>query len=216
MILASVAAALFSLHCTVAGGVPLYDQPTLHSHNDLGAYAYFGQEVADDFSLSSDGVVGTVTWKGGYWVTPSVTGPESFTVHVYTDDGGLPAVTPLYSFIGDASPTPTADTRSGQTIYDYHLDIADLPLSAGTLYWISIYTNANPFNYYAWSNSADGSPDGAYRNSGGSWNQHDHLYRANHVFALNPPTVIPEPSTFIIWSLLGALAITLRWWRRGR
>ena len=29
-------------------------------------------------------------------------------------------------------------------------------------------------------------------------------------------TVIPEPSTFIIWSLLGALGITVGWWRRKR
>jgi mannitol-specific phosphotransferase system IIBC component len=27
---------------------------------------------------------------------------------------------------------------------------------------------------------------------------------------------IPEPSTFIIWSLLGALGITVGWWRRRR
>ncbi len=29
-------------------------------------------------------------------------------------------------------------------------------------------------------------------------------------------TVIPEPSTLIIWSLLGALALTVGWWRRRR
>ena len=29
-------------------------------------------------------------------------------------------------------------------------------------------------------------------------------------------TVIPEPSTFIIWSLLGALSLTIGWWRRRR
>ena len=29
-------------------------------------------------------------------------------------------------------------------------------------------------------------------------------------------TVIPEPSTFAIWSLLGALGITTCWWRRRR
>jgi hypothetical protein len=29
-------------------------------------------------------------------------------------------------------------------------------------------------------------------------------------------TVIPEPSTLIVWSLLGALALTIRYWRRRR
>jgi hypothetical protein len=28
--------------------------------------------------------------------------------------------------------------------------------------------------------------------------------------------VIPEPSTFIIWSLLGALGVTVGWWRGRR
>jgi len=32
----------------------------------------------------------------------------------------------------------------------------------------------------------------------------------------NPVAPIPEPSTFIIWSLLGAFALTLGWWRRSR
>lgn len=29
-------------------------------------------------------------------------------------------------------------------------------------------------------------------------------------------SIIPEPSTFIIWSLLGAVSITVGWWRRRR
>ena len=36
---------------------------------------------------------------------------------------------------------------------------------------------------------------------------------SQHGFLL---TVIPEPSTFIIWFLLGALGITVGWWRRRR
>ena len=29
-----------------------------------------------------------------------------------------------------------------------------------------------------------------------------------------PPSHTPEPSTLIIWSLLGTIALTVRWWRR--
>jgi len=32
----------------------------------------------------------------------------------------------------------------------------------------------------------------------------------------NTESIIPEPSTFIIWSLLGALTLTVGWWRRRR
>jgi len=31
-----------------------------------------------------------------------------------------------------------------------------------------------------------------------------------------PPTVIPEPSTVVIWSVLGAVAVGFGWWRRRR
>ena len=40
-----------------------------------------------------------------------------------------------------------------------------------------------------------------------------------HAALLTPipePSTSPEPSTFIIWSLLGALGITVGWWRRRR
>jgi hypothetical protein len=37
------------------------------------------------------------------------------------------------------------------------------------------------------------------------------LWRANFG---SPPLTVPEPSTLIIWSLLGALAIAVGWWRK--
>jgi len=36
------------------------------------------------------------------------------------------------------------------------------------------------------------------------------------IHAVPEPEIIPEPSTLIIWSLLGTLAITVGWWRRRR
>lgn len=217
MVLATMAGVFVSACCTVADGAVLYEQPTLKSSSDLGAYQYFGQEMADDFSLSSSGVVDTVTWKGGYYVAANTTGTESFTVHVHDDANGVPSFSPFYSFVGSASVTATADmTTSSQTIYDYFLDVTDFALSTGSTYWISIYTNDNPTDY-AWSPSVEGTPQGAIRNDGSWWFNYDSSTRSNHVFALNSAdTPIPEPSTLIIWTFLGALAITVGWWRRHR
>lgn len=50
-------------------------------------------------------------------------------------------------------------------------------------------------------------------NNAGQITGHGSYYSQNRAFLL---TVIPEPSTSIIWSLLGALAITVGGWRRRR
>ena len=38
----------------------------------------------------------------------------------------------------------------------------------------------------------------------------------NAEFAAATPATVPEPATFIIWSLLGALGVSLDWWRRRK
>ena len=38
----------------------------------------------------------------------------------------------------------------------------------------------------------------------------------SYIVEFDSPTVVPEPSTFAIWSLLGTLGITVGWWRRRR
>ena len=59
-----------------------------------------------------------------------------------------------------------------------------------------------------------GYPDGrALIGTGGYWAPVGGLYDYNFRTFVEP---IPEPSTFIIWSLLGALGITIAWWRRRR
>jgi hypothetical protein len=178
----------------------LYEQATLHSSSDLGAYQYFGQELVDDFSLASGGTVGSLSWKGGYYGADNASGSESFTVHLYNDAAGTPSLTQFYSFVGTASFLATSDMRSGNTIYAYELDIADVALTSGVDYWISIFSNDSPSNY-AWANSSDGSTAGFYRGSGGSWNNHSGQVRSNHVFALVDASQVPEPTTLALMGL---------------
>jgi len=47
---------------------------------------------------------------------------------------------------------------------------------------------------------------------------YDNALSADEVQALyrNPGGAVPEPSTMAVWSLLGALGITVGWWRRRR
>jgi hypothetical protein len=39
---------------------------------------------------------------------------------------------------------------------------------------------------------------------------------AAYVYTVTEPSSVPEPSTLIIWSLLGGLGISMGWWRRKR
>ena len=180
----------------------LYQQSALHPSDDLGAVQWAAQKLADDFSLAAPGVVNAITWKGGYYGTDNASGSESFTVHLYVDSGGVPESAPFYSFAGSAAITSTADTKAGETIYSYFLDVTDVALSGGVLYWLSIYTNDSPMNW-AWSNSADGSSDGAFKFSIDPWAQFDDFDRSNHVFALHSADAMPviEPSTLSILGL---------------
>jgi hypothetical protein len=42
------------------------------------------------------------------------------------------------------------------------------------------------------------------------------VYFDDLTYTVLPEAVIPEPSTFIIWSLFGALVLSVGWWRRRR
>jgi hypothetical protein len=195
----------------------LYQQPTLNADADLGAFQDVRQELADDFSLAAPGILSAINWKGGYYLGDNVNGSERFTIHLHTDNGGVPSVPPFYSFFGTASVTPTSDARLGETIYSFFLDVTDVTLNSGVLYWLSIFTIDNPLNY-AWSPSAEGSTDGALRGGGGPWREDDDMVRSNHVFVLNSANAasVIEPSTL---SILGLAVVGLgltRWRKRVR
>ena len=81
-------------------------------------------------------------------------------------------------------------------------------------------------NVWEWNESAIGSHRGV---RGGSFgdnayplhalcrNESALLYEGIGLgFRVASNEVIPEPSTLIIWSLLGTLGITVGWWRRRR
>lgn len=215
-----VAAALAGLAAPANAGI-IYQQSTLQSPMDplvnAGAFTDSSQELADDFMLSSGDVLDRITWKGAYLSSANMTGTESFTVHIHTDSSGLPATPQFYSFVGTASVVASGDSRAGLAIYDYSLDVTDVALAAGTPYWISIYTNEGTSNY-VWSNSTDGSMDGAIdRHMGAGWEDFDDatLSRNNHIFALlNDAPEVPEPATLGLFLVgLAGLAGAAR--RRG-
>lgn len=189
----------------------LYQQTTLET-TDQGAYQDFCQQLADDFSPTVTGSVGNITWTGIYYGTDNPAATESFTVQIFADNAGLPADAPLYEIVGDATKTDSGSVLLGETLYDYSLSIASPILNAGTTYWVSVYTN-EPCSNFAWSNSTDGTADGALRNSGGPWRAFDGTVRSNHIFTLTlgaaPPAPEPASVPALHPALLAVLALAL-------
>ncbi|MFZ2207692.1 MAG: choice-of-anchor R domain-containing protein [Porticoccaceae bacterium] len=193
-----------------AGAQVIYQQTTLET-TDLGGYQDFCQQLADDFVPGVTGSVGDITWTGIYYGANNPAATESFTVQIFADNAGLPADLPLYQIVGSATKSDSGSTLLGEILYNYSLSIASPTLSAGTTYWVSIYTN-EPCNNYAWSNSTDGSTDGALRNLDGAWSQLDASLRSNHIFTLNMAAAAPsvsEPVPTLHPVLLVILALAL-------
>jgi hypothetical protein len=166
----------------IADAALIYEQATLET-TDRGAYQYFGQQLADDFVPIVTADLQTITWRGSYYGADNPASTESFTIQLFTDNGGLPPATPFFEVVGSASKVASG-TLLGKTLYDYSMSVAGPVLNTGTTYWINIYTNDSPANY-AWANSTNGTPEGALRSGVGAWSDLDNDVRSNHVFALN-------------------------------
>ena len=192
------AVALVALLPAAANAAIIYQQGNI-STGDRGAYQYSGQILADDFVAGASGNLSNATWTGSYYGAANNSGIESFTLNIY-GAGATPGAL-LYSSVGIASIVASA-TRS---YFDYSLDLSGPLLTAGTAYWVAIYSNDSPSNY-AWANSFDGTATGAFTTDGGvSWFDLTGDQRSNHVFALNTSNGVPEPGTLALLAL-GVLA----------
>lgn len=209
--IAATAALLFAASLTLfpasVNAQVLYQQTTLET-TDRGAFQDFCQQLADDFVPTVSGSAGNITWQGSYYGIDNPAATESFTVQIFADNAGLPADSPLYEIVADANKTDSGSLLLGKTLYDYSLPIASPVLSAGTTYWISAYTN-QPCSNYAWSNSTDGTVDGALRNSGGPWSALDGDLRSNHIFTLTLDAAPPAPQPVSVPALHPVLLVIL-------
>ena len=111
----------------------------------------FPFRAADSFTYTSAHSVGAIRWYGAYQPIPSAAEEcdfvDDFKVHIYEDDQGLPAATPMASYFpGDA----VYKAQTGRTVYWELIDL-DMPeivyfltldppfqAAAGQKYWVEI------------------------------------------------------------------------------
>ncbi len=164
--------------------------------------------VADDFTLDAgSNTITDIHWWGIY-AFGDLAPTDDFTISIYEEIAGLPALTSLVDYsVGDAvNRTDTGmTTQSGAfTLYEYSVDISPLVLSANTTYYLSI-VNSTPGSSddWAWSTSTTSGGDHVLRDSidGPEWaSAFDDVELAFYLTDDNLSQPIPEPTTL---SLLG-------------
>jgi len=172
------------------------------SSMDLGAMN------ADEFVSSNNFILDTITWWGEYdGATPTT---DSFTVQLFSDDGGSPGINPSY-VIDTSSVSRQPDDAE---IFRYSVDVssANIQLASGSKYYLAVMNdpldgNANwfwtlgDFMSESWYRAAD--TDAWWLDSSGNF--------AMQIEGSIADVVVPEPVTLSLFLLpLIYLGVKLR------
>jgi hypothetical protein len=163
------------------------------------------QQVSESFVLSSpDTKFNTVNWWGAYFGADTPTFPDDFTLRLFDDVSGHPAVNPTYEeLIGDVGRTDTGLLDVfGDHIYAYSATVGPYTFSAGTQVWLSILndTTSDTDDRWTWASPGTG---GYYKRTsdGVAWTQQPTVDMAFNL------ELVPEPSALV---LIGFGVLVLR------
>lgn len=159
-----------------------------------------GRQVADDFQLLPGGsTITDVHWWGAYFFGNTPTAPDNFTIRVFVDSSGVPAVNPLAErAVGNVGRNDTG-ADIGSDVYEYSATIDPIVLDANATYWLSIVNNtsADVDDLWYWPvKSSIG--NGATRDADGiGWTGSVPFPNPEMAFRLTG-TIVPEPSTLVL------------------
>lgn len=188
--------ALASAHAAL-----LYEQPYIYKSDQNGAISDqgFGQYIADNFVLSSDGSVAYLKWYG-YWGAYTV--PDdylNFNIRFYSDDSNKPG-TLISNQSVTASGTIIGAVSSSLATGMYELSATlgtPVSLTGGTTYWVSIYENQNNFANFQWATGTSGLSYYSWSSNLSTWGSaaSDVFGRQYEAFSLydSAPSNVPEP-----------------------
>ena len=187
------------------------------------------QFAADNFWLETDASLESVTWWGAWNFFRPGTNGRNFSLVIYEDDGSPPENPQIPIERGAPDPTKIVATRdlgavndvwvgfsrSGFPLYELEADISPIFLNGGKTYWISIFEDSPPTTtsqYWLWrmNSRKDETAWSGIFNSGG-WRG----LGVEYAFQLEG-SVVPEPSTIAIWSVLGLVGAGVQRRRRNR
>jgi hypothetical protein len=144
---------------SVASARPLYVKD-LDLNGDNGAFAYSGQQIADDFMLAADTSVSQATWYGNFISSgdPYNTGAQfTFAVRFYGDTGSGPALTAFSEQVVVATLSDTGLSQENDAIYHFAANLNPVGLSGGVKYYLNIeeIDSTTPKPSFRWNNGAN-------------------------------------------------------------
>jgi len=174
------------------------------------------REVADDFSLTEPVIVQDFQYSI-IWNTLEADVARSHRVRFYDDAGGVPAVTPFSDQTITSWSSATGGTYFGRTEIIYTADLnTGVPLDPGTTYWVSMQPEGPENAFWLTTTQKGGAVYVDYPDAGfPKWTPGIDVFGEDYDVSFKlTGTIVPEPSTLLVWSLLAALGIGAAWSRR--
>jgi hypothetical protein len=174
-------------------------------------------ESAAEFTTTSAGWVDQLTWYGFYSGNqPTLSKGVSFLLRFMQNNRGVPG-----SIIEEISVSPTPNNLTKVTGYQqYSVSLAPdaVDLSAAGNHWLSIMeTDSRTAQQWNWQYSTGYGTLGQRKGDTSAWGAYSSYPQHQLAYSLDiVDTVIPEPSSFIAWTGLGALGLIGATWRRRK
>jgi uncharacterized protein (TIGR03382 family) len=180
----------------------------------------FPQQAADLFVLRpGQNVITDVHWWGVYDPANTPTEEDSFSIRIFEDAGGQPAISPMVDInVGDVGRLDTGLEFLNSDIYEYWVDIPPTAVPAGVTHWLSIVNNtpSDADDNWRWLGDLDTVSAHTVRfrgNDNDAWD--GSVTPFIMAFNLTNDNIIPEPATATLGLLaLGGLGVLTRR-RRG-
>jgi len=204
---------LLSVRLQAGTTMPIIDNPL--QPTNAGEFSNLGasnQQIADDFVLSQPVTLQSISWFGRYSSDlVNITGPVSFSVRFFDDNGDQPAISPFLTFDLAASVAGAGSAFSGVECatancpwFSYSASLPDILLGPAK-YWVSVLETDSRTalfgnSQWLWADT-DSTGLRSFRFSDGSaWTTTSDI---NHAFTLSGTvtSTVPEPATL---SLLAA------------
>jgi hypothetical protein len=198
----------------------IYDNGTTPS-NSFVSDTDFPMFVADDFSLASGAnVITGVHWTGLYFPSNTPTQPDNFTIQLFADVAGSPAVAPFLSLnIGDPGRIDTGLDLTGSDLFAYSASVAPIVLAPNTVFWLSIFnsTAADSDDNWFWAMQDALGNSFARENPNDPWALQVPPVGNRQDFQLTGPIAVPEPSGLVLLAIgvLGLLGSRRKQGRQG-
>jgi hypothetical protein len=192
-----------------------------------------GQQVADDFSISQNSSILSLSWygldSGGSSSLSGVTS-ANFAVRLYADTNtapgqalnltNSPSLTPIYETAVTASVSPTGNMNAQNwSIYKFQANLPTaMVLQSDTAYWLSILSNGIGFDWVPSTLGGNAVFRPCCNSDGSQWLEVLNADHSDMTFILNDqriPSPVPLPPSIAL-QLTGLALLGLLAWRRKR